>query len=95
MKEADACTCESCNPSRERIDHEARARYMHRRAQLAEARLERAKWWIDAGCEWCLAEAKQNKIWPMRMPRFYVEEAKRAIDRPLPRPTKPTHYLER
>lgn len=31
------------------IDWKSRALEMHRRAQAAEAKLQRAKWWIEAG----------------------------------------------
>ena len=62
------------------IDWHQRAQDMHRRAQKAEGRLERAMWWIDAGL------TKRKTAFPKDMPewmvnRFYLEEAKRAAER--------------
>ena len=56
-------------------------RDMHRRAQKAEGRLERMRWWIDAGLAHAENKAKKDGVWPHTVPRFYLEEIKRELDR--------------
>jgi len=53
--------------------------YMHRRAQIAEAKLERATWWLEAGMKASRDAAMRDGQWPMDVPRFYLEEALKAL----------------
>lgn len=53
---------------------------MHRRAQKAEGRLKRVQWWIDAGLHQAKEEAIRDGVLPHRVPRFYLEEAKRELE---------------
>ena len=68
------------------VDHKRRAEEMHRRAQLAEGKMERAMWWIDAGLKRYRPLSDPDRPWLTN--RFYLEEAKRAAERE-PRPHHP------
>jgi len=52
---------------------------MHRRAQKAEGRLARVRWWVDAALAQAENKAKKDRVWPNTVPRFYLEEIKREL----------------
>ncbi len=62
------------------VDFRQRAIDMHRRAQRAEGRIQRALWWLEAGMKEARETAEKRRYWPGSVPRFYLEEALAALE---------------
>lgn len=63
------------------VDWKQRAIDMHRRAQRAEAKLQRAGWWADAAKREAEKVAKEKKYWPSLLPRFYIDFIRKEMNR--------------